>query len=64
MCETPKQKQEKEPDSSGSKDANSWEEDQKKRDYYYDDSHGYEIYVPDDNDQDTEDEPSPERRAH
>jgi len=64
MCETPKQKQEKEPKGSGSKDANSWEEDQKKRDYYYDDSHGYEIYVPDDNDQDTEDEPSPERRAH
>jgi hypothetical protein len=24
----------------------SWEEDQKSRDYYYDDAHGYETFVP------------------
>ena len=24
----------------------SWEEDQEKRGYYYDDAHGYEIYRP------------------
>lgn len=27
-----------------------WEEDQKEKSYYYDDSHGYEIYNPDDDD--------------
>ena len=54
MSETPKKEQEKEPECSGPKDVNSWEEDQKKRDYYYDDSHGYEIYVPDENDQEIE----------
>lgn len=31
-------------------DADSWSEAQKKRSYYYDDSHGYEIYNPDDED--------------
>ncbi len=56
MSETPKKKQEKEPELAGLKDANSWEEDQKKRDYYYDDSHGYEIYVPDEHDQESDDE--------
>ncbi len=29
-------------------DEASWSEDQKKHEYYYDDAHGYEIYVPDD----------------
>lgn len=56
MSETPKKKQEKEPEGSGPKDANSWEEDQKRRDYYYDDSHGYELFVPDDEDSENEDE--------
>jgi hypothetical protein len=32
----------------------SWEEDQKKREYYYDDSHGYEKYEPDKDDDDDE----------
>jgi len=30
----------------------SWEADQKKREYYYDDSHGYETYEPDKDDDD------------
>ena len=28
----------------------SWEEDQERRSYYYDDAHGYEIYDPEDED--------------
>jgi hypothetical protein len=28
----------------------SWAEDIEKHDYYYDDSHGYEVYVDDEND--------------
>ena len=27
-------------------DSSSWSEDQKQRDYYYDDSHGYEVFDP------------------
>lgn len=29
-------------------DESAWSEDQQKKSYYYDDSHGYEVYVPDD----------------
>lgn len=29
------------------KEKDNWSEDQKNRRYYYDDSHGYEIYNPD-----------------
>lgn len=28
-----------------------WQKDIEKRDYYYDDSHGYEIYNPDEDDE-------------
>jgi hypothetical protein len=42
MGDTPKEKGEceeaEEPNES------TWEEDQKKREYYYDDAHGYEVY--------------------
>lgn len=47
MSETPKEKpecQNDKPDERKKKD--SWEADQKKHDYYYDDSHGYETYNP------------------
>lgn len=30
----------------------SWEEDQEKREYYYDDAHGYEVYRPEDDAED------------
>ena len=43
MQETPKDK-----------DGGTWAEDQKERDYYYDDSHGYEDYEPDNEEGDTE----------
>lgn len=31
-------------------------EDQEKRDYYYDDAHGYEVFVPEDEAEDADDE--------
>ena len=33
----------------------SWSEDQKKRSYYYDDASGYQVYLPDEDDE--EDKP-------
>ena len=37
--------------------AGNWSEDQQKKSYYYDDSYGYEIYDPNDDDEnDDEDE--------
>ena len=32
----------------------NWARDQQKHDYYYDDSHGYKIYNPDEDDEDEE----------
>ena len=29
----------------------SWGKDQQNREYYYDDAHGYEVYVPDEEDE-------------
>ena len=60
MSEKTKQKKdnhkpvEKETDeSSAEKSANSekgnWSEDQQKKSYYYDDAYGYEVYNPDEN---------------
>ncbi len=54
MPETPKEKpvcDPVDPDELETKD--SWEEDQEKRGYYYDDAHGYEVYVPEE-DEDSE----------
>ena len=36
----------------------SWSEDQKLREYYYDDSHGYEDFDPDDREDDDEESDS------
>ena len=41
-------------ESEGEK-KDSWSADQKKRGYYYDDASGYEVYLPDDDDE--EDKP-------
>ena len=32
----------------------NWSEDQKNKSYYYDDSYGYEVYNPDEDDDETE----------
>lgn len=34
----------------------SWEDDQKRREYYYDDAHGYQRFEPDQDDESNEDE--------
>lgn len=36
-------------------DPESWSEDQKKRSYYYDDACGYEIYQPEDSEEEEKD---------
>ncbi len=30
----------------------NWSDDQQKKSYYYDDSYGYEVYIPDEEDED------------
>ncbi len=47
MPKLPKPPAENGPDDVEEKDGKSWEEDQKKREYYYDDAHGYTAYKPD-----------------
>lgn len=46
MAETPKKKREIEKDKHDEGEKASWREDQRKREYYYDDAHGYELYKP------------------
>lgn len=40
--------------SNGGSDADTWGADQKRRRYYYDDSHGYEVYKPESEEEDCE----------
>ncbi len=41
------------------KPTDNWEEDQQERGYYYDDSHGYETYDPDEDEEGSEEEKAP-----
>jgi len=50
MPETPKEKREIEKDKHDEPEKASWGEDQRNREYYYDDAHGYEVYKPDEED--------------
>ncbi len=52
MRKEPKEKPEIEKGKNDPCDKASWSEDQKKREYYYDDAHGYETYTPDDDQDD------------
>lgn len=56
MPKTPKDdcKETKEPPESEKTDV--WSEDQTSRHYYYDDAHGYEKYVGDDDEEDKKDD--------
>jgi hypothetical protein len=58
MPETPKERPVCDPVGPAKED--SWEADQKKHDYYYDDSHGYETYTPEDDEDEKEKEPPTE----
>lgn len=57
MPETPKEKCETEKDKNDAREKASWSEDQKKHEYYYDDAHGYEVFSPDNDEEDVEEEP-------
>ena len=43
------------PEKIESDEAN-WENDQKRRSYYYDDAHGYEVYNPDEEDEEEDED--------
>lgn len=51
MPEIPKKKPGAEEEAE---EKDSWGEDQKERGYYYDDAHGYEVYVPEEEDDSSE----------
>ena len=57
MPETTKEKNEKEKKrvenerANDEKDEGAWSKDQREKGYYYDDDHGYEIYNPDEDDE-------------
>lgn len=53
FTDSAKNKSEENCEDASGKD--SWSEDQKNRSYYYDDASGYEIYLPEDEDE--EDKP-------
>ncbi|MFT3744960.1 MAG: hypothetical protein QM785_11795 [Pyrinomonadaceae bacterium] len=56
MPEIPKEKPTTEKRINVVDKTDSWAEDQKTRDYYYDDSHGYQVYDPEnDDDEESED---------
>lgn len=54
MQETPKNEPDTERANTDEREKSSWAEDQKKREYYYDDAHGYEVYEPDEVDVEAE----------
>lgn len=54
MPRTPKEKREIENEEQSGHDKASWSEDQKKREYYYDDAHGYEVYEPDEDEKEVD----------
>ena len=58
MPKTPKEKPQVEDSEKYAHDA-SWSEDQKEREYYYDDAHGYEVYVPDEDEKEDSSERVP-----
>ena len=54
MPETPKNKPVREEEKLEKSVPSTWEDDQKRREYYYDDAHGYENYDPESEDEDEE----------
>ena len=40
------------PENCENEDADNWSKDQREKSYYYDDSYGYEVYNPDEDDDD------------
>ncbi|MFN2502564.1 MAG: hypothetical protein ABR530_11225 [Pyrinomonadaceae bacterium] len=54
MQRKPKEQAGEKKDKRPPENEQTWEEDQRKRDYYYDDAHGYEVYKPETNDDESE----------
>jgi hypothetical protein len=52
MPEKPKEEKEIEDKRCETGDDSSWSKDQKEKKYYYDDETGYEVYNPDDDEED------------
>jgi hypothetical protein len=42
------------PENCDKKDDDNWSKDQREKSYYYDDSYGYEVYNPDEDEDDDE----------
>ncbi len=59
MPQSTKEKSEIEKSGSDEREKASWDEDQKRRGYYYDDAHGYEVYMPDEDEDSDPDGPKP-----
>ena len=55
MPKTPKKKPVAKEKPAEEQDTSTWEADQKRREYYYDDAHGYEIYEPDEDEKEDAD---------
>lgn len=55
MPQPPKTKPETQPEDREFEKEDSWEEDQEKREYYYDDAHGYEVYKPEEDEREDAD---------
>ena len=47
-------KKEAQPENCEEKDDGNWSKDQREKSYYYDDSYGYEVYNPDEDEDDDE----------
>ena len=54
MPETPKQKPVADKTKPDEPENDSWAEDQKHHEYYYDDAHGYKVYSPDEEEKEDE----------
>jgi len=52
MPQQPKKSREDQPRPTDVPATENWANDQKEHDYYYDDSHGYEVYEDEDDDDD------------
>lgn len=46
-----KEKEREEQEKCETEDRDSWSKDQQEKGYYYDDAHGYEIYQPEEEDE-------------
>ena len=54
MSEKPKEKKEIQAEKPETGDESSWSKDQKEKKYYYDDETGYEVYNPDEDEDEDE----------